>query len=55
MIVYNNQAHLRLLTTLVKFGATEGSIGAYKQAAEYAADSKYWALLAGLNLVQLMT
>lgn len=45
MIVYNNQAP-DSVNNVGQFGATEGSIGAYKQAAEYAADSKYWALLA---------
>lgn len=45
MIVYNNQAP-DAVNNVGQFGATEGSIGAYKQAAEYAADSKYWALLA---------
>ena len=45
MIVYNNQAPANP-NNVGQFGATEGSIGAYKQAAEYAADSKYWALLA---------
>lgn len=45
MIVYNNQAP-SAVNNVGQFGATEGSIGAYKQAAEYAADSKYWALLA---------
>lgn len=45
MIVYNNQAPTNP-NNVGQFGATEGSIGAYKQAAEYAADSKYWALLA---------
>ncbi len=45
MIVYNNQEPTTV-NNVGQFGATEGSIGAYKQAAEYAADSKYWALLA---------
>lgn len=45
MIVYNNQAP-DAVNDVGQFGAKEGSIGAYKQAAEYAADSKYWALLA---------
>ncbi|UCR91932.1 tail fiber protein [Escherichia phage vB_EcoP_IMEP8] len=45
MIVYNNQAP-DAVNNVGQFGATEGSIGAYKQAAEYAADAKYWALLA---------
>lgn len=45
MIVYNNQSP-DAVNNVGQFGATEGSIGAYKQAAEYAADSKYWALLA---------
>ena len=45
MIVYNNQAP-SAVNNVGQFGATEGSIGAYKQAAEYAADAKYWALLA---------
>ena len=45
MIVYNNQAP-DAVNNVGQFGATEGAIGAYKQAAEYAADSKYWALLA---------
>lgn len=44
MIVYNNQAPNNV-NNVGQFGATEGSIGAYKQAAEYAADAKYWALL----------
>lgn len=44
MIVYNNQAP-GVVNNVGQFGATEGSIGAYKQAAEYAADAKYWALL----------
>lgn len=45
MIVYNNEAPTAV-NNVGQFGATEGSIGAYKQAAEYAADAKYWALLA---------
>lgn len=45
MIIYNNQAP-SAVNNVGQFGATEGSIGAYKQAAEYAADAKYWALLA---------
>lgn len=45
MIVYNNQEP-NAVSNVGQFGATEGSIGAYKQAAEYAADAKYWALLA---------
>ncbi len=45
MIVYNSQAP-DAVNDVGQFGAKEGSIGAYKQAAEYAADSKYWALLA---------
>ena len=45
MIVYNNQEPTTV-NNVGQFGATEGSIGAYKQAAEYAADAKYWALLA---------
>lgn len=44
MISYNNSAPTAV-NTVGQFGATEGSIGAYKSAAEYAADSKYWALL----------
>ena len=45
MIVYNNQEP-NAVNNVGQFGAIEGSIGAYKQAAEYAADAKYWALLA---------
>lgn len=45
MIVYNNQEPTNP-NNVGQFGATEGSIGAYKQAAEYAADAKYWSLLA---------
>ena len=45
MIVYNNQEPTTV-NNVGQFGATEGSIGAYKQAAEYAADAKYWTLLA---------
>lgn len=44
MISYNNSAP-KAVNNVGQFGATEGSIGAYKSAAEYAADSKYWALL----------
>lgn len=44
MIVYNNSAP-KAVNNVGQFGATEGSIGAYKSAAEYAADAKYWALL----------
>lgn len=44
MIVYNNSAP-KTVNNVGQFGATEGSIGAYKSAAEYAADAKYWALL----------
>lgn len=44
MIVYNNQAP-KAVNNVGQFGATEGSIGAYKSAAGYAADAKYWALL----------
>lgn len=44
MIVYNNEAP-KAVNNVGQFGATEGSIGAYKSAAEYAADAKYWALL----------
>lgn len=45
MIVYNNQAPTAP-NNVGQFGASDGSIGAYKQAAEYAADAKYWSLLA---------
>ncbi len=44
MISYNNEAP-KAVNNVGQFGATEGSIGAYKSAAEYAADAKYWALL----------
>lgn len=44
MISYNNSAP-KAVNNVGQFGATEGSIGAYKSAAEYAADAKYWALL----------
>lgn len=44
MIGYNNSAP-KAVNNVGQFGATEGSIGAYKSAAEYAADAKYWALL----------
>lgn len=44
MISYNNSAP-KSVNNVGQFGAIEGSIGAYKQAAEYAADAKYWALL----------
>ena len=44
MISYNNAAP-KAVNNVGQFGATEGSIGAYKSAAEYAADAKYWALL----------
>ena len=44
MIGYNNEAP-KAVNNVGQFGATEGSIGAYKSAAEYAADAKYWALL----------
>lgn len=48
MISYNNSAPTAV-NNVGQFGATEGSIGAYKSAAEYAADSKYWALLSQKN------
>ena len=44
MISYNNEAP-KAVNNVGQFGATEGSIGAYKSAAEYASDAKYWALL----------
>nr|DAF78528.1 MAG TPA: tail protein [Caudoviricetes sp.] len=44
MISYNNSAP-KAVNNVGQFGATEGSIGAYKSAAEYASDAKYWALL----------
>lgn len=44
MIGYNNEAP-KAVNNVGQFGATEGTIGAYKSAAEYAADAKYWALL----------
>lgn len=44
MIGYNNEAP-KAVNNVGQFGATEGSIGAYKSAAEYASDAKYWALL----------
>lgn len=44
MIGYNNSAP-KAVNNVGQFGATEGTIGAYKSAAEYAADAKYWALL----------
>lgn len=44
MISYNNAAP-KAVNNVGQFGSTEGSIGAYKSAAEYAADAKYWALL----------
>lgn len=48
MISYNNSAP-NAVNNVGQFGATEGSIGAYKSAAEYAADSKYWAMLSQKN------
>lgn len=48
MIRYNNSAP-NAVNNVGQFGATEGSIGAYKSAAEYAADSKYWAMLSQKN------
>lgn len=45
MITYNNSAPGDV-NNVGLFGATEDTIGAYKQASEYAADAKYWALLA---------
>lgn len=48
MISYNNSAP-NSVNNVGQFGATEGSIGAYKSAAEYAADSKYWAMLSQKN------
>lgn len=44
MISYNNAAP-KAVNNVGQFGATEGTIGAYKSAAEYASDAKYWALL----------
>lgn len=48
MISYNNSAP-NAVNNVGQFGATEGSIGAYKSAAEYAADAKYWAMLSQKN------
>ena len=48
MISYNNSAPITV-NNVGQFGATEGTFGAYKQAAEYAADSKYWAMLSQKN------
>ncbi|QBQ76440.1 tail fiber protein [Escherichia phage vB_EcoP_WFI101126] len=48
MISYNNSAP-NAVNNVGQFGATEGSIGAYKSAAEYASDSKYWAMLSQKN------
>lgn len=45
MATYNNSSPTDV-NNVGQFGATEGTIGAYKQASEYAADAKYWALLA---------
>lgn len=45
MATFNNSSPTDV-NNVGQFGATEGTIGAYKQASEYAADAKYWALLA---------
>ena len=45
MATYNNQAPTAV-NNVGLYGATDESIGAYKQASEYAADARYWALLA---------
>lgn len=49
MIVINNKAPERE-NNVGQFGATEKTIGAYKQAAEYAKDAEYWAKLAGSKI-----
>lgn len=45
MATYNNQAPTAV-NNVGLYGATDDTIGAYKQASEYAADARYWALLA---------
>lgn len=42
MAIFNNQSPQRE-NNVGQFGATDESIGAYKQAAEYAKDAEYWA------------
>lgn len=49
MIVINNKAPERE-NNVGQFGATEKTIGAYKQAAEYAKDAEYWAKLASSKI-----
>ena len=44
MAIFNNQDPQRE-NNVGQFGATDESIGAYKQAAEYAKDAEYWAKL----------
>lgn len=44
MAIFNNQDPQRE-SNVGQFGATDDSIGAYKQAAEYAKDAEYWAKL----------
>lgn len=44
MAIFNNQDPQRE-SNVGQFGATDESIGAYKQAAEYAKDAEYWAKL----------
>lgn len=51
MAIFVNNQPVQGANNVGQFGATAGSIGAYKQAAEYARDAEYWANIAktGIN------
>lgn len=51
MAIFVNNQPVQDANNVGQFGATAGSIGAYKQAAEYARDAEYWANIAktGIN------
>lgn len=46
MAIFVNNQPVADANNVGQFGATDGSIGAYKQAAEYARDAEYWANIA---------
>jgi hypothetical protein len=52
MPIFNNQDPQRE-NNVGQFGATDESIGAYKQAAEYAKDAEYWAKISKENITTI--
>lgn len=50
MAIFINDGDVTNPNNVGQFGATEASIGAYKQAGEYAQDAEYWAKLSEKNI-----